>query len=729
MAIVVEPKTGMFYLHTPKSSYVMQIVDGKYLAQVYWGKRISGGLEHHIAYASRPSFSPLIEPEQPMLSLDTLPQVYPAYGTGDYRQPAIEMETEQGYSALELHVVTYETMKGKPKLPGLPATYVEQTDEADTLEMTLADSTYGLEVKLQFTVYNDRDVITRSASILNRQSTPLKLNRVLSASIDFHHNQFELVTLSGTWGDERQLQRNKLVPGIQGIGSARGASSHVHNPFAALVMPEATETQGDVYGFSLVYSGNFIAQVELSQYGTTRFGMGIQPFDFAWRLEAGETFQTPEAVLVYSAHGLGEMSRTYHRLYRERLARGQHRDAIRPIKVNNWEATYFDFDAEKLREIGQVASKCGIEMFVLDDGWFGKRDDDRSSLGDWFEHRSKLPEGLEGVARSMNEMNLRFGLWFEPEMISPNSELYREHPDWCLHIPNRRRSEGRCQLILDYSRSEVCEYIYTSMSDILRRVPVDYIKWDMNRNMTEIGSAALPAERQRETAHRYLLNLYQLLERLTHEFPHILFESCSGGGGRFDPGMLYYMPQTWTSDNTDAIARLKIQYGTSMVYPSSSMAAHVSAVPNHQLRRITPLSTRGNVAMAGVLGYELDMTVLSAAEQAEVMEQVERYKSIRSIVQFGDLYRLVSPFETNASSWMHVSADQTAAVWVYCVALSRANGPIPYVRMQGLHPDWTYRVCETGMMYKGDELMNAGIAVPLAHGDFASVMWRLEAVQ
>ena len=525
------------------------------------------------------------------------------------------------------------------------------------------------------------------------------------------------------------MQRNKLVPGIQGIGSARGSSSHAHNPFAALVMPETTETQGDVYGFSLVYSGNFVAQAEVSQYGSTRLGIGINPFDFAWQLEAGEAFQTPEVVMVYSAHGIGEMSRTYHRLYRERLARGEHRDAIRPIKVNNWEATYFDFDAKKLHEIGQAASKCGIEMFVLDDGWFGKRDNDCSSLGDWFENRSKLPDGLEGVAKSMNEMGLRFGLWFEPEMVSPESDLYRKHPDWCLHIPNRRRTVGRNQLILDYSRDEVCEYIYTMIADILRRVPVDYIKWDMNRNMTEIGSAALPSSRQRETAHRYILNLYQLLERLTNDFPHILFESCSGGGGRYDPGMLYYMPQTWTSDNTDAIARLKIQYGTSIVYPSSSMAAHVSAVPNHQLRRITPLYTRGNTAMAGVLGYELDMTALSAAEQAEVMEQVERYKAIRHIVQYGDLYRLVSPFDTNASSWMHVTTDQTAAVWVYCVTLAQANGPVPYVRMQGLSPDRMYRVLETGACYRGDELMNAGVAVPLSSGDFASVMWRLEAVQ
>lgn len=484
MAILVNKETGMFYLHTPNSSYVMQLIDGKYLAQVYWGRKVAGGLEHYIVYPGRPSFSPTVDPEQPELLLETLPQVYPAYGTGDYRQPAVEIETDQGYSALELHVNSFEVIKGKPKLEGLPATYVEHEDEADTLEISLVDPVYGLEVKLQFTAYRERDVITRSARITNSDSVPIRLNRALSASIDFHHHQYELITLSGTWADERQMQRNKLVPGIQGVGSARGSSSHVHNPFAALVMPEATETQGDVYGFSLVYSGNFVAQAEVSQYGTTRFGIGINPFDFAWRLEAGDTFQTPEVVMVYSAHGIGEMSRTYHRLYRERLARGKHRDAIRPIKVNNWEATYFDFDAKKLHEIGQAASKCGIEMFVLDDGWFGKRDNDSTSLGDWFEHRSKLPDGLEGVAKSMNEMNLRFGLWFEPEMVSPESDLYRKHPDWCLHISNRRRSMGRNQLILDYSRDEVCEYIYTMMADILRRVPVDYIKWDMNRNMT-----------------------------------------------------------------------------------------------------------------------------------------------------------------------------------------------------------------------------------------------------
>lgn len=729
MSIHVNSETGMFYLHTPTSSYVMKIMNGAHLAQVYWGRRVEGDLEQFMALKLYASFSPTIDPEMPTLLLDTLPQVYPAYGTGDFRQPAIEIESAEGYSALELHYISHRVYEGKPQLDGLPATYVDRKDEADTLEITLADSLYGLEVVLQFTAYRERDVITRAAFVSNSSSQPIRLNRALSASVDFHHGQFHMLTLSGAWAEERHIQRRRLVPGTQGISSSRGSSSHMHNPFAALLSPDATETQGEVYGFSLVYSGSFTAQAELDQFGTTRFGIGINPFDFSWRLEPGETFQTPEAVMVYSANGIGEMSRTYHRLYRERLCRGMYRDKERPIKVNNWEATYFDFNAEKVLEIVQAASECGIELFGLDDGWFDKRDGDNSSLGDWFEDPRKLPEGLEGVAKQVHEKNLKFGLWLEPEMVSPDSELYRKHPDWCIHIPNRRRTLSRKQLVLDFSRDEVCDAIYDMIADILRRAPVVYIKYDMNRNMTEIASMGLPPERQRETAHRYMLNLYRFMERLASEFPHILLESCSGGGGRFDPGMLYYMPITWTSDNTDAISRLKIQYGTSIVYPASSMIAHVSAVPNHQVGRVTPLSTRGNIAMSGVLGYELDITKLSEAERAEVKGQVECYKSIRGLVQFGDFYRLISPFDHAAASWMTVSPDKRQAVLTYCVTVGEANLPVSYVRLQGLNPDWTYRVAETGNCYRGDELMYAGLAISLGSRDFESIMWRLEAIE
>lgn len=729
MSIYINEQDHLIYLHTPKTSYVMQIVDGRFLAHVYWGRRVSGGLQRFIHYAQRPSFSPNWDSSKSTMTLDTLPQEYPTYGTGDFRHPALELRYADGSSATELEYVTHRINKGKPGLEGLPAVYVEQDEEADTLEIELQDRVSRLKVILQYSVYQDRDVITRSARIINENKYAVRLEAALSAAVDFHHDQYEMIHLAGTWAKERHVKRTPLTDGAVSIESRRGASGHEHNPFLALISPDATETSGEAYGFSFVYSGSFVGRADVDQYGTTRVAMGINPFDFSWLLNSGESFQTPEVVMVYSHEGIGEMSRTYHRLYRERLCRGLYRDEVRPVKVNNWEATYFSFNADKLAQIGSVASELDIEMFVLDDGWFGKRDSDNSSLGDWVEDRKKLPNGLHGVYEDFHTKNLKFGLWFEPEMVSPDSDLFRAHPDWCLHVEGRRRTEGRRQLVLDFSRSEVCDYIYNQIALVLESTPIVYVKWDMNRNMTEIGSPALPPERQRETAHRYMLNLYDMMEKLTNRFPHILFESCSGGGGRFDPGMLYYMPQTWTSDNTDAIARLAIQHGTSLVYPASAMGSHVSAVPNHIMGRTTPLQTRGHVSMAGVLGYELDLTKLTDEEKKVVSEQVELYKSIRSIVLFGDQYRLVNPTENGHASWMYVSRDKTQAVWTYVSASIVGNGPIPYVRMQGLDPAKRYEVLETGELYQGDELMYAGMPVKVPHGDFGSIMWRLKAVQ
>ncbi|GLH65244.1 hypothetical protein PG301_30830 [Parageobacillus sp. G301] len=420
------------------------------------------------------------------------------------------------------------------------------------------------------------------------------------------------------------------------------------------------------------------------------------------------------------------MSQTFHQLYRTRLARGVYRDRQRPILINNWEATYFNFNEEKILRLAKTAAELGIELFVLDDGWFGKRDNDRSSLGDWFVDKRKLPNGLAGLAANINNMGMRFGLWLEPEMVSVDSELYRKHPDWCLHVPSRPRSEGRNQLVLDYSRKEVCDYIIQAISNVLASAPISYVKWDMNRHMTEIGSAALPPERQRETAHRYILGLYRVMEEITSRFPHILFESCSGGGGRFDPGMLYYMPQTWTSDNTDAVARLKIQYGTSLVYPISAMGAHVSAVPNHQVHRITSLEMRGHVAMSGNFGYELDLTKLSEEEKAIVKQQVAFYKDIRRLVQFGTFYRILSPFEGNETAWMFVSEDKSEAFVAYFRVLAEANAPLSFLRLKGLDPNKDYEIIGSGEMYGGDELMYAGLNVPRRRGDFISVIWRLK---
>ncbi|KFL15831.1 alpha-galactosidase [Geobacillus stearothermophilus] len=728
MGIIYDHVTKTFHLQASDTSYVMQLVRSGHLAHLYWGKKIrSANGSRRFQFFDRP-FSPNPDPSDRTFSLDTLPQEYPAYGNTDFRAPAYQVQLENGSTVTDLRYKTHRIYKGKPRLNGLPATYVEHEQEAETLEIVLLDALIGLEVTLQYTAYEKWNVITRAARFENKGDERLKLLRALSMSVDFPTADYDWIHLPGAWGRERWIERRPLVTGVQAAESRRGASSHQQNPFIALAAKNADEHQGEVYGFSLVYSGNFLAQVEVDQFRTARVSMGINPFDFTWLLEPGESFQTPEVVMVYSDQGLNGMSQTYHELYRTRLARGAFRDRERPILINNWEATYFDFNEEKIMNIARTAAELGIELFVLDDGWFGERDDDRRSLGDWVVNRRKLPNGLNGLAKQVNELGLQFGLWIEPEMVSPNSELYRKHPDWCLHVPNRPRSEGRNQLVLDYSRQDVCDYMIETISNVLASAPITYVKWDMNRHMTEIGSAALPPERQRETSHRYMLGLYRVMDEITARFPHILFESCSGGGGRFDPGILYYMPQTWTSDNTDAVSRLKIQYGTSLVYPVSAMGAHVSAVPNHQVGRVTSLKTRGHVAMSGNFGYELDITKLTETEKQIIKEQVAFYKDVRRLVQFGTFYRLLSPFEGNEVAWMFVSEDQSEALVAYFRVLAEANAPLSYLRLKGLDPNQDYEIEGLGV-YGGDELMYAGVAVPHRLGDFISMMWRLKAVR
>ncbi|MNJ28482.1 Alpha-galactosidase [compost metagenome] len=636
---------------------------------------------------------------------------------------------EDGSRITELVYEGYEIRDGKPELCGLPAVYTESGEEAQTLELRLRDAYSGLVVKLSYSVFAQFDAVARSVLFENAGKQSLQLLRALSASVDLPAADYEMIYLAGAWSREAQLQRRPL--GTQGgttIESRRGNSSHQMNPFIAIASPGIGEDQGEVYGFSLVYSGNFVASAEVDSFQSTRVSLGINHFDFAWQLLPGQTFQTPEAVMVYSSEGLGGMSRTYHRMYRTRLCRGIYRDRERPVLANNWEATYFDFNTEKLVQIAQAGSELGIELLVLDDGWFGKRDNDRTSLGDWTPDLRKLPGGLGGLANEITALGLRFGLWVEPEMISPESELYCKHPDWCLHVEGRRRSEARWQLVLDYSRQEVRDYIYETLSGIFSTVPISYVKWDMNRNLTEIGSATSSPEQQTEIAHRYVLGLYELLERLTSSFPDILFESCCSGGGRFDPGMLYYMPQTWTSDNTDAVDRLKIQFGTSLVYPVSSIGAHVSAVPNHQVGRITSLKMRGDVAMSGNFGYELDLTKFTDEEKEIVKEQVAVYKKERKLVQQGDLYRLLSPFEGNETSWMFVSPNQEEALIVYFRVMAEANAPGRRLRLKGLNPDFHYEIEGTGSVMRGDRLMYQGVALPQLQGDYASVMYKIKVV-
>ncbi len=731
MSIKYDEQNKLFHLKTSDTSYVLQVFKKGYLMHVYYGAAVADPCtDDLISYEPFSSFSPKPEQDDKSFSLDAIPREYPAYGNTDFRTPAFQIALENGTRITDLKYAKHNIYSGKPAIEGLPATYCEDGDKTDTLEIVLKDEIAGLSVVLYYSVLEDYNVITRSAKLMNDGKQELKLLSALSMSMDFYNDtEFELMHLHGSWARERQISRIPIGMSHHVVDSKRGASSHQQNPFMALLRKNTDEDQGEVYAFNLVYSGSFIGQVEASQYNSTRVSMGINSFDFGWVLNPSEVFHTPEVVMVYSKHGLNAMSNKFHRLYRERLCRGLYRDKQRPILINNWEATYFDFNEEKIESIAKAASELGIELFVLDDGWFGTRNSDESSLGDWYVNKKKLPGGLERLAQTVNQMDMSFGLWVEPEMISPDSELYRNHPDWCLQVPNRSQSEGRNQLVLDLSREDVCTYLVDVLSSVLSSAHITYVKWDMNRHMTEVGSLILPPERQSETAHRYMLGLYHVMETLVSKFSDILFESCSGGGGRFDPGMLYYMPQTWTSDNTDAISRLYIQYGTSLVYPPVTMGSHVSDVPNHQVGRTTSLKTRAITAMAGNFGYELDAGKLTEIEKDEIKEQIKLYKAIRPMVQFGDFYRLLNPFEGNRAAWMAVSKDQLECVVYYYRILKQPNLPAFRLKLRGLNETVQYQLLTTDKVYYGDDLMHRGIAIPHYEHDFSAVLIRLKALE
>lgn len=716
MSIQFDNVNQVFHLKAGSMSYVMQIRNNKDLEHLYWGKAVKGS---HLDYISEGRGN----------SYDTLPMEYPSYGSYDFRIPAFSIQLENGSTVTELAYSNHRIYKGKPVLEGLPATYVENENEAETLEIDLIDSLTNLKIILSYTTYEDYNVITRNARLINEGAGDLKILSALSMCVDYEKGNYEMLQLSGAWGREREIYKRKVIRGMQSIESRRGSSSHQQNPFLALMEEGATEDYGNVFGFNLVYSGSFVAGAEVDQFDSTRVFMGINSFDFSWLLKPGEAFQTPEAVLVFSGEGIGGMSREYHRLYRTRLCRGVYRDKKRPILVNNWEGTYFDFTADKIVDIAKVGSELGIELMVLDDGWFGKRNDDTCSLGDWYVNKEKLPLGLRDLSERVNRTGLKFGLWFEPEMISPDSDLYRAHPDWCIHVPGRNRTQARNQLVLDFTRDDVRDAIAGMLSDILSNNPISYVKWDFNRYLSEIGSALLPAERQREASHRFTLGVYQVMDKLTSAFPEVLFEGCASGGGRFDPGMLYYMPQIWTSDNTDAVERLKIQYGTSIVYPVSSMGAHVSASPNHQVHRFTSLRTRGDVAMSGNFGYELDLTVLTPEEKEEVKIQVAEYKELSSLIQQGDMYRIMSPFDSNETAWMFVSSDKKEAFVQYFRVLSKPNSSYGRIRLKGLNPDYEYQIIGQYKSYEGDVLMNIGLPAPSLEGDFQSYTWKLKVLE
>lgn len=730
MAIIYNEKNKTFNLQTKNTSYIIGVIEDTVLLHLYYGKKIRAYNQdlYEIAVTrDAGAFCGSDFESNPYLRSEALAVEYPCYGHADLRTPAFHAEYENGSAITKLDYVDYRIFDGKKAIPGLPSTYAENDGEVQTLEITLRDALTGLEVILSYSVFEDFDAIAKSVKIKNLTGQNVRLKSAISSTTYVFDKRFEFVHLAGAWARERHIQRVPLTSGNISVDSKRVSSSHQHSPFMALARPETTENAGEVYGYSLVYSGNFIAQADVGAYDLTRLNMGINPFGFNWLLEDGEEFCTPEVISVYSANGFGEMSRSFHRLYRNRLCRGKWRDIERPVLINNWEATYFDFDEEKILNIAKKAQSLGVELMVLDDGWFGKRDDDTNSLGDWVADRRKLPGGIDALAKKVTELGMKFGLWFEPEMVSEDSDLYRAHPDWCIHVEGRRRTPSRQQLVLDLSRDDVCDYIVDAVSKVLGSAPISYVKWDMNRNITEIGSAKLPAERQQELPHRYMLGLYSVLERLTGMFPDVLFEGCSGGGGRFDAGMLPYFPQYWTSDDTDAIERLYIQHGTSMVMPSCTMGAHVSAVPNHQIGRTTSMKTRGNVAMMGQFGYELDLSTLSDEDIAEVRNQIETYKKIRTTVHRGDMYRLRSPFEGRNTAWEYVAEDKSRVVLMYCTIMGKVQAELTRVRFEGLDADAKYRDTETGTVYDADFLMNRGLFFDDNH-DFESRLMIFERV-
>ncbi len=713
-------KNQVFTLSGGNTSYVLHVTEDGKLLNLHWGQRVPD-------HAIQPELSDYPGFASFDLPVYWLPAELPTLGQGWYGTPAVNVLNMQGDHVADLRYTGHRIFPGKTGLPNLPATYTEGDSEAESLEIDLADPLTGLTVTLQYAVYADSGAVTRSMRIANHGQQPLSLRGAMAASVPLWGSDYDVLHLKGAWARERTLIRTPLGQGTYGIESQRGASGHEENPFLALCAKHTGENSGEVWGVSFVYSGSFFAGASTDNAGNTRLSMGMNPQVFSWLLQPGEAFQTPEAVLVYSGSGLNGMSQIYHKLYRTRLARGVWRERPRPVLINNWEGTYFDFTEEKLFQIARGGKELGIELFVMDDGWFGRRNSDNCSLGDWTVNREKLPGGLAGLSERIHGLDMLFGIWMEPEMISPDSDLYRAHPDWCLHVPGRARTEERNQLILDLTRKEVRDYITEAVSAVLRESRADYLKWDMNRNMTEYFSPALPPERQLETQHRYMLGLYEILENITRSFPEVLFESCSGGGGRFDPGLLYYMPQAWTSDNTDAISRLGIQYGTSLVYPASAMGAHVSAVPNHQCRRTTSMEMRGDVALCGGgFGFELDVTALTEEEKKQARAVIARAKQLRGLVQQSVFSRLLSPFEGNYAAWQFLREDGNQALLCIYRILSEANRPPVRVRMTGLDPEATYRD-ETGKLYSGAALMVHGFSAQI-FGDFGSIVILFEKV-
>lgn len=733
MSIVFDSNRNTLTLYTRSTAYQMQIAPLGHLLHLYYGPRTEGCFDY--LYLSRDvgfSPNPYEMSQDRGWSLDTLPQEYSGSDTGDFRLSSIELRTANGLHGADLRYRKHEINSGKYYLPGLPAAFAGE-EEAETLAVTLCDAATGLEVELLYGVFADRDVITRAARITNCGNGKLQLEKAASLCLDLPFGKWELLHFHGSHTGERQPQRQALFNGIQSVSSTRGTSSHQHDPFIILTHPETTEDAGECYGLMLVYSGNHRTDVELDQTGSVRAVMGINHEGFSWVLEPGESFYTPEVILALSAQGLSALSHTYHSFIRSNICRGKYAASSRPLLLNSWETTYFDFNADSILELARSARGLGLDMLVLDDGWFGRRTDDKRALGDWFANESRLPGGLSPLIRQINDLGLKFGLWVEPEMISEDSDLFRAHPDWVLQVPGRKPSLGRDQLVLDLTRPEVREWLYETLSALLRDNNIAYIKWDANRSLTDIYSGILPPERQGEAAHRYMLGLYELLDRLTSEFPEVLFEGCSGGGGRFDAGMLYYFPQIWCSDNTDPISRIDIQLGASYGYPVSAVANHISASPNHQTGRSTALGTRAVAAMSGSFGYELDPRTLSDAELEESRRHIARYRKYEELILGGKMYRLISAGTEPLRVWQFVSADgEETLVNMVGAGYPTIARPLHF-HMKGLETDARYSLAEyqffgcltepewqPAASYTGGALMWGGLTLPHLTGEYPS---------
>lgn len=735
MPIIFHKELKEFHLYNKEISYIIHILPNGHVGNLYFGKKIDPYKTYNHLFEGiyRPLAAYVYEGDN-KFSLQNTRQEYPTFGLSDFRKGAFLIKQENGSEISDFKYESHKIIEGKLKLKGLPQTYVENKEDATTLEITLLDEVIKSKLKLYFTIFEDRAVITRSASFLNLSNKSINIEKAMSFNLDLPDSNYNMIQLNGAWGRERHVHDRSIKEGTQGFYSLKGASSAEFNPFLALRRPNTDEFSGEVIGFSLVYSGNFMAEIDVDTYNQTRIMMGIHPERFSWPLNLNEEFYTPEVVIVYSDKGLNYMSQVYHSLYRECLMRGKWKDSVRPILLNSWEALSFSIDEEKIKELATNASKLGVELFVLDDGWFGKRNNDNAGLGDWTVNKEKFPNGLNEIIEYINKLGMDFGIWIEPEMVNKDSELYRSHPDWIIHDPNRKPSHTRNQYTLDFSRDEVVDHIYNQIEKLLSDYNISYVKWDMNRYITECYSKDKGANLQGTVYHKYILNVYKLYDKLTTRFPNILFESCSSGGARFDPGMLYYAPQTWTSDNTDAMERIKIQYGSSLVYPLISMGSHVSESPNQQVFRETALETRANVAYFGNLGYELDVNKLSDNEKEEIKKQIQFYKENREVFQFGEFYRIKNPYKNNISAWMVKSNDEKTIILGCYKLLNHANEGKERVKLFGLDKDGDYKLSYPyEKEFKGDELMNVGISMNDDYfcnsgNDFSSVLYLLRKI-